>query len=239
MLPLRYLLRAVKIARRGAWAALTTRYTRLYFRANGVRLGQGCRSNGVPELEMSVHGQFTAGCRLEMQNGRHYNMIGRQQPCFFVVGKHAELTIGDHVGLSGTAIVCHESVSIGDHTCIGMNCVIYDTDFHDLDYRKRSAIPEDYSHVAKRPVRIGRHVFIGAHSTILKGVTIGDGAIVGAGAVVTKNIPAGEIWGGNPARFLSFAPSSGQESAPSAGQEKSCSPLTDNVRTVSLLNETR
>lgn len=198
----RYLFRAFKIARRGAWAVFTTRYTRLYLRANGVRLGAGCRSNGVPELEMSLEGRFTAGYGLELQNGRHYNMIGRQQPCFFIIGKHAELTIGDHVGISGTAIVCHQSVSIGDHTCIGMNCVIYDTDFHDLDFRKRAMIPEDYSNVIKRPVRIGRHVFIGAHSTILKGVTIGDGAIVGAGAVVTKSIPAGEIWGGNPARRL-------------------------------------
>ena len=202
MLPLRYLLRAIKIARRGAWAVITTRYTRIHLRANGVQLGAGCRSNGVPELEMSVKGHFTAGRGLELQNGRHYNMIGRQQPCYFIVGKHAELTIGEHVGLSGTAIVCHQSVSIGDHTCIGMNCVIYDTDFHDLDFRKRATIPEDYSSVRRRSVRIGRHVFIGAHSTILKGVTIGDGAIVGAGSVVTKDVPAGEIWGGNPARRL-------------------------------------
>jgi acetyltransferase-like isoleucine patch superfamily enzyme len=199
---LRYLLRATKIARRGAWAILTTRYTRLYLRANGVSLGRACLSNGVPELEMSIHGHFTAGHALDLQNGRHYNMIGRQQPCFFVIGKHATLTIGNNVGLSGTAIVCHENITIGDHTRIGMNCVIYDTDFHDLDHRKRAIVPEDYSNVRKKPVRIGRHVFIGAHSTILKGVSIGDGAIIGAGAVVTKSIPAGEIWGGNPARCL-------------------------------------
>lgn len=211
---LRYLLRAIKIARRGAWAVCTTQYTRLYLRAGGVRLGKACRSNGVPELEMSIHGHFTAGCDLELQNGRHYNMIGRQQPCFFVIGKEATLTIGDHVGISGTAIVCHQHITIGDHTCIGMNCVIYDTDFHDLDHRRRAMIPEDYSHVGKRPVHIGRHVFIGAHTTILKGVTIGDGAIVGAGAVVTKNIPSGEIWGGNPARFIARVPAGAPLSEP-------------------------
>jgi acetyltransferase-like isoleucine patch superfamily enzyme len=215
----------MKIARRGAWAVCTTRYTRLYLRANGVRLGKACRSNGVPELEMSLQGHFTAGDGLGLQNGRHYNMIGRQQRCYFIIGKHATLTIGDHVGISGTAVVCHQSVTIGDHTCIGMNCVIYDTDFHDLDYRKRAMIPEDYTNVAKRPVRIGRHVFIGAHSTILKGVTIGDGAIVGAGAVVTKNIPAGEIWGGNPAHFLS--------------RIHLGSAVPDNLRSIAVANETR
>ena len=33
-------------------------------------------------------------------------------------------------------------------------------------------------------------------------VTIGKGAMIGAGSVVTKSIPAGEVWEGNPARFI-------------------------------------
>ena len=43
---------------------------------------------------------------------------------------------------------------------------------------------------------------IGAGSTILPGLIIGENAMVGAGSVVTKNISAGELWVGNPARFL-------------------------------------
>ena len=43
---------------------------------------------------------------------------------------------------------------------------------------------------------------IGAGSTILPGLTIGENAMVGAGSVVTKDIPAGELWIGNPARFV-------------------------------------
>lgn len=43
---------------------------------------------------------------------------------------------------------------------------------------------------------------IGAGSTILPGITIGENAMVGAGSVVTKSIPAGELWVGNPAKFL-------------------------------------
>ncbi|MBR0384699.1 MAG: sugar O-acetyltransferase, partial [Eubacteriaceae bacterium] len=44
--------------------------------------------------------------------------------------------------------------------------------------------------------------WIGSNSTILSGVTIGDGAIVGAGAVVTKDIPAGLVAAGVPARVI-------------------------------------
>ena len=213
---LRYSLRAAKIARRGAWAVITTHYTRLKFRTNGARLGKGSHSNGIPELELSLSGKLTIGEGLTLQNGPHYNMIGRQQKCYFVIGKDGSLTIGDHVGISGTAIVCHERVTIGDHVKIGMNCVIYDTDFHDLDYRKRAMIPEDYSGVVTKPVNIGNHVFIGAHTTILKGVTIGDKAIIGAGSIVTKSIPAGEIWAGNPARFISNAPDDASRAAVTA-----------------------
>lgn len=210
---LRYSLRAIKIARRGAWAVFTTRYTRLWFRANGATVGKPFLSNGIPELEMSISGSLTIGSDLQLQNGLHYNMIGRQQKCYFVIGKDAHVTIGDHCGLSGTAIVCHERVTIGSHVKIGMNCVIYDTDFHDLDYRKRAKSPEDYSGVVSRPVTIGNDVFIGAHSTILKGVTIGDKAIVGAGSVVAKSIPAGEIWAGNPARYIAKAPDDANRAA--------------------------
>ena len=50
--------------------------------------------------------------------------------------------------------------------------------------------------------KIQKGASIGAGSTILPGLEIGENAMVGAGSVVTKNIPAGEIWVGNPAKFL-------------------------------------
>ncbi|EXY76736.1 acyltransferase [Bacteroides fragilis] len=43
---------------------------------------------------------------------------------------------------------------------------------------------------------------IGAGSTLLPGLTIGENAMIGAGSMVTKNIPAGEVWVGNPAHFV-------------------------------------
>lgn len=52
--------------------------------------------------------------------------------------------------------------------------------------------------------RICKGVSIGAGSTILPGITIGEYAVVGAGSVVTKDVPAGEIWVGNPAHCINM-----------------------------------
>lgn len=43
---------------------------------------------------------------------------------------------------------------------------------------------------------------IGAGSVVLCGIEIGEKAMIGAGSVVTKSVPAGELWVGNPARFV-------------------------------------
>ena len=50
--------------------------------------------------------------------------------------------------------------------------------------------------------RICKGASIGAGSTILPGIEIGENAMIGAGSVVTENVPAGEVWVGNPARFV-------------------------------------
>ncbi len=111
-----------------------------------------------------------------------------------------EIDIGDHTGLSNTTIIARTSVRIGEHVFIGAGCSIYDTDFHSVHHRDRV---NRNANVLSAPVTVGNRVFIGAHVIILKGVTIGDDAVIGAGAVVAKNVPASEIWAGNPARFIS------------------------------------
>ena len=52
------------------------------------------------------------------------------------------------------------------------------------------------------PVEVGENVWIASKATILKGTTVGEHSIVAASAVVTKNIPAFEVWGGIPAKFI-------------------------------------
>lgn len=47
-----------------------------------------------------------------------------------------------------------------------------------------------------------KNAYLGCNTIICKPVTIGENAIVGAGSIVTKDIPANEVWAGNPARFI-------------------------------------
>ena len=54
-------------------------------------------------------------------------------------------------------------------------------------------------------VKIGKKVFIGMNTLVVNAVNIGDYAVIGAGSIVNRDIPAGEIWAGNPARFIKKA----------------------------------
>ena len=51
-------------------------------------------------------------------------------------------------------------------------------------------------------VKIGQDCFIGVNTLIVNSVIIGNKAVIGAGSVVTKDIPGGEVWAGNPAHFI-------------------------------------
>ncbi len=51
-------------------------------------------------------------------------------------------------------------------------------------------------------VVIKQKAYLGMNTLVVKPVTIGENSIVGAGSIVTKDIPANEVWAGNPARFI-------------------------------------
>lgn len=117
--------------------------------------------------------------------------------CFVEVQKNA--IIGKNCKISTHTFIC-EGVTIQDNVFIGHNVTFIN------DKYPRATNPagnlqteEDWSVV---PTTVEESASIGSSVTILCGVTIGKGAIVGAGSVVTKDIPAGEIWAGNPAKLI-------------------------------------
>ena len=129
------------------------------------------------------------------------NPLGNFQPCVLrTLTAGARLHLGPRVGMSSSAICAGASVEIGEGTILGAGAMVLDNDFHvpagEWDWATESR-------ANARPIRIGRGVFIGARAIVLKGVTIGDRAVIGAGALVTRDVPAGHIAVGNPARILS------------------------------------
>ncbi|MFT3875625.1 MAG: DapH/DapD/GlmU-related protein [Propioniciclava sp.] len=96
-------------------------------------------------------------------------------------------------------------ITIGDGTLIGHGCT-----FATLNH---SEDPAERGNITPAPIVIGRNVWFGANVTVVPGVTIGDGSIIAAGAVVTKDVPAGVVVGGVPAKILRPVNSSVQSGA--------------------------
>ena len=89
-------------------------------------------------------------------------------------------------------ITLGDAVRIGAHTSIlAFNHTMTDPD---LEVFRQP--------ISSRGITIGNDVWVGSHVVILDGVTVGDKAVIAAGAVVTKDVPAGAVVGGNPARVL-------------------------------------
>lgn len=176
-------------------------FTWLIFYSNGIQFSS-FKSTGTPKVNVGLGGKCVFGQHLRLNNRENANPIGRFNKCSIIVGNKGTLTIGDNVGMSSIAIVCQERIHIGNNVKLGGNVVIYDTDFHSLNPVNRLNPQSDIQDTFTKPICIEDNAFIGAHTTILKGVTIGQNSIIGACSLVSKNIPANEIWGGSPAKFI-------------------------------------
>lgn len=157
-----------------------------------------------PILERAEGSQIRIGARAVLCSDPAGTALGVRAPVILrTLAPGATIDIGDDTGISGGVICAAKLVQIGRRCLIGADCMIFDTDFHQRDPNNRRYAKPDWARIS-RPVIIGDDVFLGARATITKGVTIGNGAIVGAGAVVTRDVPAGAIVAGNPARILKF-----------------------------------
>jgi len=88
-------------------------------------------------------------------------------------------------------------MSIGNNVLIASGTIITDVN-HKIN---AFGLERTYGIISKSII-IEEDVWIGAKSIILQGLVIGKGSVVAAGSVVTKNIPAYQVWGGIPAKFI-------------------------------------
>lgn len=86
-------------------------------------------------------------------------------------------------------------ITIGDEVLLGPRVSLISSG-HPVDPARRR------SHITAGPIVIERGAWLCAGSTVLHGVTVGADSVVAAGAVVTRDVPAGVVVGGVPARVL-------------------------------------
>ncbi len=107
--------------------------------------------------------------------------------------------IGKRVKVSSHTFIC-EGVTVEDEVFIGHG-VMFINDKYPRATTESGGLQTEADWVCI-PTRIGKRASIGSNATILCGITVGEGALVGAGSVVTRDVPAGAVVVGNPARII-------------------------------------
>ncbi|MER6613654.1 sugar O-acetyltransferase [Streptomyces xantholiticus] len=107
------------------------------------------------------------------------------------------ITIGDRTFINFNAVFLDAApITIGSDVQIGPGVQLL-TPTHDMGAERRRAGWEKAA-----PITIGDNVWLGGGVIVCPGVTIGDNTVVGAGSVVVRDLPAGVLAVGNPARVV-------------------------------------
>ena len=117
------------------------------------------------------------------------------------IGAFVEIQEGVRIGrrckISSHSFIC-TGVTLGDDVFVGHG-VMFINDRYPRASIDGRPVRDEWELLE---TRVEDGVSIGSNATIMGGVRIGSGAMIGAGAVVTRDVPAGAVMVGNPARPL-------------------------------------
>ena len=187
---------------------ITTYYHLVKLSLRGeVKIGKGVHLCGHINFKIGKSAKLEIGEESVITGGGMINALGCNHGSCLRVDNGASIKIGHSTGLSDVSVWAKESITIGDYVTIGAETIINDSNSHCLNYMERRlehhrGVDWQKINIAKAPIVIEDDVFIGARCIINKGVRIGKRAVIAAGSVVTKSVPADEVWGGNPAKFI-------------------------------------
>ena len=150
-----------------------------FIRLNDVKLGEGVRIfSFVNAYGCEIGDESRVGAFVELQKG---------------------VRVGRRCKVSSHSFLC-EGVTVEDNVFIGHG-VMFTNDKYPRSTNPDGSLQTD-ADWSVIPIIVRKGASIGSNATILAGVTIGEGAVVGAGSVVTRDVEAGTIVAGVPARYL-------------------------------------
>ncbi len=163
-------------------------------------IGNGC----VIDTYVRIHDCVTMGKNCHIKAGA---VLGSEGFGFekdaegnrFRFPQIGDLIIGDDVEIGSNTCIDRGALSdtiIGNHTKINNLCHIAHNNIIGKNVEITGCVNLSGGNV------IEDNVWISPNSSLRGYIHIGKGAIIGIGAVVTKNVPAGETWVGNPARKM-------------------------------------
>lgn len=159
-----------------------------YYGLQGMKVG---KRTTLPAINITWPHQLKIGSDCDIENNVNFKFDGIWTP-------GPSIVIGNSVFIGAN---CEFNVNLGvkikDNSLIASGCK-----FIDHDHGTEIGVNMRCQQAVWGEIVIEEDVWLGANVVVLKGVTIGAGAVVAAGAIVNKSIPANEIWGGVPAKFI-------------------------------------
>jgi acetyltransferase-like isoleucine patch superfamily enzyme len=120
--------------------------------------------------------------------------------CWLTLSPQGRIMIGSGCFLNrNTMLAAIELIEIGDHVMFANNCFVGDSD-HRYDDPGKPLTWQGFE--PKGPVRIGSNTWFGVGCVVTGGVEIGERCVIGANSVVTRDLPAGVIAAGAPAKVI-------------------------------------
>ncbi|MDL2124697.1 MAG: acyltransferase [Deltaproteobacteria bacterium] len=153
-----------------------------------VQISEDLYIDPTSEIKIEPNGTLIIGKKVRL---KEFSKLVVKQNAKLVIGKNVHL--GRHVDIS-----CWHRITIGDDVMFANMCNIHD---HQHKFDLKSSVRHGECDQF-REITIGKGVWIGCRTGIMDGVHIGDYCVIGANSVVTKDIPAGCLVAGSPARIV-------------------------------------
>jgi acetyltransferase-like isoleucine patch superfamily enzyme len=107
--------------------------------------------------------------------------------------------VGNNCIIENLCLLC-KGVTLEDDVFVGDAVIFCNDKFPSIvKYRRERTVEANHKAM---PTLVKKGAAIGSGCVIICGVTIGENALLGGGSTLTHDIPAGEVWAGNPAHKL-------------------------------------